>query len=410
MKSRLFLLLLSFLLGYHHLYSQCDFVTPPAIKRVEASARTVTFSNVTMNGEETTYLEVEKGATVKITTWLESKKNRDYCPDCIVQIYWGIRGHTSVCAKSFHGYQFNMKKSTHKFEAPLEDGFYYITMGSTLDYSCKNNVYRPRCSPENAFAVLKVGNPNPDQKISLDRVTKGANQFLKTSLIKSGCFGELDKVEWFLEGEKLAFENQKEIPLTEFGNYKVVWSNCLASTSASFSHTSSSKEVVPLTLDQGSEPSESSFTLNPDTTSPTDKKIVQLTVVKEPEQSESNDLIDRIENNDKFVLEHLIFDLGKANLKPEAKRELDKLAQIMRSKPSMRILLEGHTDRRGSARKNQVLSEKRVESAKEYLVEQGISTNSIETKGWGHEKPLIVTVDVEKGKVNRRVEVEILAR
>ncbi len=82
----------------------------------------------------------------------------------------------------------------------------------------------------------------------------------------------------------------------------------------------------------------------------------------------------------------------------------------MREKPSMKILLEGHTDFRGSARKNKVLSEERVESAKAYLVKQGVRKRNIETKGWGHEKPLVITKDVEEGKINRRVEISILSR
>lgn len=410
MRSFPFYLLLPFVFGYHNLSAQCDFVTPPVVKKIEAAARTITFSNVTMNGQKTTYLAVEKGESVKIITWLESKKKKDYCPDCIVQIYWGIRGYTSVCAKSFHGYQFNKKKSTHKFQAPMEDGIYYITMGSTLDYSCKNNNYRPRCSPDNAFAVLKVGNPDPEKKVSLTKEERGTTSFLKTTLVKSGCFGDLDKIAWFLDGEKIAFDNQKEIPMSAFGNYKVEWSNCLGSISDSFAYNSTNEKPLKLTLGNESDLSEPAGTSNPLTLTQADKKIVQLSSVIGSSPSESNDLAELIENNDKFLLEHLIFDLGKADLKPEAKKELDKLAQIMKSKPSMRILLEGHTDRRGSAKKNQVLSERRVESAKKYLVTQNVKESNIEIKGWGHQKPFVVTIDIEEGKINRRVEVQILSR
>ena len=81
----------------------------------------------------------------------------------------------------------------------------------------------------------------------------------------------------------------------------------------------------------------------------------------------------------------------------------------MKEKPSMKILLEGHTAI-GNARKNKVLSEKRVKSTKEYLVMQGVMKSNIETKGWGQQKPLINTRYIEKGKINRRVEIQILSR
>ncbi len=76
----------------------------------------------------------------------------------------------------------------------------------------------------------------------------------------------------------------------------------------------------------------------------------------------------------------------------------------------MKILLEGHTDRRGSARKNLKLSEERVKSTKDYLTKQGVASNNIDTQGWGHQKPLIITNNVEEGEINRRVEIKILSR
>jgi OOP family OmpA-OmpF porin len=106
----------------------------------------------------------------------------------------------------------------------------------------------------------------------------------------------------------------------------------------------------------------------------------------------------------------MIFELSKSAISPEAKKDLDQLAQIMRDTPSMKILLEGHTDKRGNAKKNQELSEERVAVTKDYLVKQGVVASNIQTKGWGDQKPLIVTKDIAEGKINRRVEVRILSR
>lgn len=407
MRTLLFCSILFLLFGQQDVFGQCDFITPPAVKKIDFAKRQITFSNVTMNGKKTTYLEVAKGETIKISTNVESRKNGDYCPNCIVQIYWGVRGHTSVCAKSFHGYQFNRKQSSLKFDAPMKDGIYYVTMGSTLDYSCKNTKYRPNCSSDFAFATIKVGNPDPEKKVTLTRVAKGASDFLKTSLIKSGCFGELDKIEWFKDDEKLELDDREEIPLTAYGTYKVLWSNCLASVSRSISYTSQGtetvngtiedKRVISVPLSKVVKPTQTTISNPP------------LTRVISPREN-TNDIASLVANRDKFVLKNLIFDLGKFAIKQEAKEDLDKLATIMKDQPSMKILLEGHTDRRGSAKKNQILSEKRVESAKNYLVMKGVKKSSIETKGWGQQKPLIITKNVEEGKINRRVEIQILSR
>jgi outer membrane protein OmpA-like peptidoglycan-associated protein len=420
MRNTLFWFVLWLIFGSQNLYGQCDFITPPAVKKINDASRELTFSDVTINGKETTYLAVRKGETVKISTRVSSKKNGDYCPGCIVQIYWGINGYTSVCAKSFYGYQFSSKKSTHQFEAPMEEGIYYITMGSTLDYSCKNNIERPRCSPDDAFAVLKVGNPDPEKKMMLTTVKRGNGEFLKTTLLKPGCFGDLDKITWFLGDEKLAYDNQKEIPLTQFGNYQAVWSNCLESVAKSYNYGSKEEEVKV-------------FTVNPNITSPNgtnDKEVGSFSLkrVATSQYSKDNkevnnytlrtvstapkdaDIAGLIASSDKFVLKNMIFELSKSAISPEAKKDLDQLAQIMRDKPSMKILLEGHTDKRGNAKKNQELSEERVAVTKDYLVKQGVVASNIQTKGWGDQKPLIVTQDVAEGKINRRVEVRILSR
>lgn len=416
MRSLLIYTILSLLFGSQNLLAQCNFITPPSVKKINYASREVTFSDVTINGRKTTYLSVKKGEKIKITTNVESKKKGDYCPDCIVQIYWGIRGYASKCAKSFHAYRFNKKKSKLKFNAPLKDGIYYVTMGATLDFSCKNNVDRPNCSADYAFAVIKVGNPDPEQKIELVKVKKGNRDFLKASLIKPGCFVNLDKIEWFLDDKKLAYDGQESIPLTQTGIYKVVWSNCLANAKETYKYAlNSDKKAVNLSRKEDTDDKEQILlTVNnkPKEEEVKEKKVIALTISPKEGASSTDDgdIESLIENNDKFVFKSLIFDLGKYDIKPEAKKDLDKLAQIMRNNSSMKILLEGHTDVRGGARKNQKLSEQRVESAKAYLVQKGVNESNIDTIGWGHQKPLVITNNIEEGKINRRVEVQVLSR
>lgn len=65
-----------------------------------------------------------------------------------------------------------IKNPKDTFQAPMKDGIYYITMGGSLKYSCKNSVDRPRCESDYAVAVLKVGNPDMEQKISFQKEKK----------------------------------------------------------------------------------------------------------------------------------------------------------------------------------------------------------------------------------------------
>ena len=74
----------------------------------------------------------------------------------------------------------------------------------------------------------------------------------------------------------------------------------------------------------------------------------------------------------------------------------------------MKILVEGHTDRLGSKESNQLLSEKRANSVKKYLVEKGISLKRIDTKGFGSEKPSYSYIDNDTvNELNRRIEIVI---
>ena len=399
------------------LFAQCDYDVPPSVKKIQYAGREVTFSEVVMNGKQTTFLAVRPGESVLIRATSQSRKNGDYCPDCIVQIYWGVRGHASVCTKSFHGYQYNRKKSSLSFRAPQRAGIYYVTMGATLDYSCKNNNNRPWCEADKAFAILKVGNPDPAQEITLEKVQNNA---LRTTMVKPGCFGELNTVEWFLNGEPLSYKNQTVIPLAGYGTYRVRWSNCNTSIERSYNHNADGGEIV-------TNPPNNQGTANAVIQLAGDDKkgdtpvqsstgeVAQITLVgnsgpTKTVEEEIEELEDLVDEKDKFVLQHLVFDLQRSTLRPEAKLELNQLADIMKERPNMTILLEGHTDVRGNPKSNLELSEDRVESVKKYLNRRGVNKRRIDTKGWGQQKPLIVTDDVEEGKINRRVEISILSR
>jgi outer membrane protein OmpA-like peptidoglycan-associated protein len=111
-----------------------------------------------------------------------------------------------------------------------------------------------------------------------------------------------------------------------------------------------------------------------------------------------------------MTLDNLIFDLGKAEIKPESYDELDDLVDLMKANPDMIIQLEGHTDFRGGRSKNYKLSEERVKQVKNYLIHGGIMPDRILTKAFGGSNPLSWENTEEASRLNRRVEVRIISR
>ncbi len=101
----------------------------------------------------------------------------------------------------------------------------------------------------------------------------------------------------------------------------------------------------------------------------------------------------------------VIFDTAKYSLLPGARERLAKVAGILLGHPGLKLEVEGHTDSVGGEAYNQLLSEQRAGSVRDYLIQQGISgTNLSAAKGFGKSQP-VATNDTSAGRQrNRRVE------
>ncbi len=104
----------------------------------------------------------------------------------------------------------------------------------------------------------------------------------------------------------------------------------------------------------------------------------------------------------------VFFDFDKAELKEESYPDLDRLVEFLKAYPTVRVLIEGHTDDVGTDAYNDRLSQRRADAVKEYLVKNGIDARRIETKGWGRRRPLVQGTTEEARAQNRRVEVTVL--
>ena len=116
-----------------------------------------------------------------------------------------------------------------------------------------------------------------------------------------------------------------------------------------------------------------------------------------------------VEVKEVVVLRNIYFDFDKADIRPDAALELDKIAAFLNSDPSVRIELSAHADSRGTAAYNMKLTQRRADSAVAYLVSKGIAASRLVAKGYGFTKLANhcakgVECTEEEHQWNRRVE------
>jgi len=100
----------------------------------------------------------------------------------------------------------------------------------------------------------------------------------------------------------------------------------------------------------------------------------------------------------------VLFRSGSFELAPGARERLAKVSGIILAYPSLHMSIEGHTDAVGGDEYNQNLSEQRAQAVRDYFVQQGISSSTIETHGYGKTAPIASNDSPEGRQQNRRVE------
>ncbi len=100
----------------------------------------------------------------------------------------------------------------------------------------------------------------------------------------------------------------------------------------------------------------------------------------------------------------ILFNSGTAYIHPSTYFALDTIVSILKKDSSSNVDIEGHTDNTGNAEQNILLSQKRADACKEYLVKHGISADRISSIGYGSMKPIGDNNSPEGRKANRRTE------
>ncbi len=100
----------------------------------------------------------------------------------------------------------------------------------------------------------------------------------------------------------------------------------------------------------------------------------------------------------------VLFDTGEYSLKPGAREKLAKVAGILLAYPGLNIEVGGYTDNVGGDAMNQTLSENRANSVRDYLVQEGVASGSVSSKGFGNTLPVASNDNSAGRQQNRRVE------
>ena len=106
----------------------------------------------------------------------------------------------------------------------------------------------------------------------------------------------------------------------------------------------------------------------------------------------------------KFVTNNILFETGKATLKPESMEEIEKVADYMKKNPNARFEVQGHTDNQGSDKVNDPLSQQRAEAVVKALEEKGVDPFNLRAVGKGAHEPVADNKTEEGRAKNRRVE------
>lgn len=105
-------------------------------------------------------------------------------------------------------------------------------------------------------------------------------------------------------------------------------------------------------------------------------------------------VLDKVEKNRTFVVDNIYYDYNKWDIRPDAEPELDKIIEMLKDNPDIKIELSSHTDTRGNDDANMKLSQKRAESAVNYIVTKGkIDPSRIIAKGYGETVPRRLTAN-----------------
>ena len=138
-----------------------------------------------------------------------------------------------------------------------------------------------------------------------------------------------------------------------------------------------------------------------------DSKVItkeELAVAKEP-VIKSNDLdVKKLEVGVPYEIHDIRYATASYTINDRTRFILKGFARFLRQNPTIKVAIHGHTDNEGNPQKNKVLSEKRANGVKDYLVSLGIDKSRLSARGFGQENPKVPNTSDANKAMNRRTE------
>ena len=133
---------------------------------------------------------------------------------------------------------------------------------------------------------------------------------------------------------------------------------------------------------------------------------IEVLEVEAMQQEIAINLDEAIDRDGKAALYGILFDTGKSDIKPESTEALKQVTDYLNAKPTVKIIVVGHTDNTGTYASNITLSKARAESIKNYLINTAkIAASRLLSEGAGQYCPVSTNSTEEGRKLNRRVEI-----
>ena len=176
-------------------------------------------------------------------------------------------------------------------------------------------------------------------------------------------------------------------------------------------------EMLPVVKPVVSKPTTTTTTTTPTRVTPTNTTTVvtaptRVTTATATTTTTTTTLDEVFRVGGVLTLNNIYYDYDKWEIRYDASADLDNIVNLMNASPTMEILLSAHTDSRGNKNYNQILSTKRAESARQYLISKGIAAHRVTVQGYGESQLKNRCTDNVKctddeHQVNRRTEVKI---
>ena len=137
--------------------------------------------------------------------------------------------------------------------------------------------------------------------------------------------------------------------------------------------------------------------------------IVEQAAMNQQVELTADELAKALREKGSIALHNILFDTGKATIKPESSKELQLVIDVLKADATLKVEIQGHTDNTGVKAANLALSQQRADAVRDYLVKTGgVAAGRLTAVGFGDTKPVAPnTTDAGKAQ-NRRVELRKL--